>query len=397
MLNIEEPYLKKYAFLQLAFRPFFAAALGFSSLAVFIWMLLYQNGWDLPGNNYSTVSWHAHEMIFGYALAAVAGFLLTAIKNWTQLQTLQNRTLLLLVLLWLIPRLLPFTGNHTALIFTAVIDELFLLMLFVSAVRPVIQTKQWKQVGIVSKLLLIAVSNLFFYLSLFDITPGYEQISLYCGFYLVLALILTMIRRLIPFFIEKGIDQSFQARNNKWVDITSLILFLAFALADLMQPLGQLVAILGVAQFAVHSYRIQGWYHSGIWKKPLLWSIYVAYAWIILGFLLKSASIWLELSPFLAMHSFAYGGIGMLTLGMMTRVALGHTGRNVFNPPKILNTVFGLLMVGAFFRIIIPLLEQQHYSWWIGIAQVLWVIAFTIVFIVYLPMLLKARVDKRPG
>ena len=108
MLNIEEPFTGKYAFLQLGFRPFFSAALGFSALGIFAWMLIYFTGWSLPADNYMAISWHAHEMVFGYTLAVVSGFLLTAIKNWTGVQTIQGKPLLMLFLLWTVARIMPF-------------------------------------------------------------------------------------------------------------------------------------------------------------------------------------------------------------------------------------------------------------------------------------------------
>lgn len=397
MLNIEEPYPHKYAFLQLGFRPFFLIALASGALLIFAWMLLYLNGWSLPVSNYPTMLWHAHEMIFGYAMAVVAGFLLTAIKNWTNRQTLNKAPLLGLVGLWLIPRVLPFSGNDTLFIVGAGVDVLFGIVLFLAALYPLVKAKQWAQAGISSKLLMITAANLAFYLGLFGVLDDGGRIGLYAGFYLLLALILTMARRLIPFFIEKGIDATFQAKNYKWIDISSLVLFLLFAISDLVSPWSPITASLALAQFLLHSIRLYLWYHPGIWKKSLLWIIYTAYAWITIGFLLKALAIWVGISPYLAIHCFAYGGIGMMTLGMMARVSLGHTGRSVFNPPAQLNVIFVLLAIGSVFRIVFPLFDSSHYLWWIGISQVLWILAFLVALVIYLPMLIKARVDRRPG
>lgn len=397
MLNIEEPYPHKYAFLQLAFRPFFSVALAFAALSIFAWMLLYLNGWSLPVKNYPTMMWHAHEMIYGYAMAVVAGFLLTAIKNWTNRQTLNKAPLLGLVGLWLVPRLLPFSGNENLLIVGAVLDVLFGIALFFAALYPLLKAKQWAQAGIVSKLLMIAAANMAFYLGLFGVLNDGGRIGLYAGFYLLMALILTMARRLIPFFIEKGIDETFEAKNYKWIDISSLVLFLFFAISDLVAPWSHITAALALSQFLLHSIRLYLWYHPSIWKKSLLWVIYTAYAWITFGFLLKALAIWAGISPFLAVHGFAYGGFGMLTLGMMTRVSLGHTGRSVFNPPAQLNRIFMLLAAGSVFRIIFPLIDGSHYMWWIAASQILWIMAFLATLVIYLPMLIKARVDRRPG
>ena len=123
----------------------------------------------------------------------------------------------------------------------------------------------------------------------------------------------------------------------------------------------------------------------------------MGYTWIVIGFALKFAAAFVSISPFLALHAFAYGGIGMITSGMMARVSLGHTGNNVFEPPKILNVIFALLFVGAIVRVILPLFLSQFYVHLIGLSQVLWIIAFLIFFVVYAPMLIKSRADGRPG
>jgi uncharacterized protein involved in response to NO len=397
MLNIEEPYPHKTAFLQLAFRPFFAVCIAFSVIAMFIWMMLYLFGWSLPQPQYPAMSWHAHEMIFGYTMGIIGGFLLTAIRNWTNIQTLQNKPLLALLILWLIPRLLPFSSWQYALHLTALFDLAFFLALFFSAITPIVKAKQWVQAGIISKLFLIFLCNLAFYLGLFGIIDDGGRTGLYAGFYIILALILTMIRRLLPFFIEKGIDHPFEAKSYKVLDIGSLVLFVCFAIADIIAPTSAITGALALVQFPLHAIRLKLWYHGDIWKKPLLWVLFIAYAWISLGFLLKAGSVWMGLSPFLAVHGFAYGGIGMLSLGMITRVSLGHTGRNVFSPPAALNLIFILLSIGAFFRILMPIIDMSHYLWWIGIAQTLWMIAFASVLTIYLPMFIKARIDGRPG
>ncbi len=397
MLTIEEPYPHKTAFLQLGFRPFFTASLCFAVISVLAWMLIYINGWSLPATKYPTMLWHAHEMVFGYSIAVVAGFLLTAIRNWTGVPTLNNKPLLGLLLLWLLPRILPLVSDDSLLPLTAFLDTAFGIGLFVAAIHPIAKKRQWMQAGIISKLLLITAANLVFYLGLFGIIPDGDRIGLYAGFYLLLALVLTMIRRLIPFFIEKGIEQPFQAKNFKLADIGSLVLFLMFAVSDIVDRNSQLTALLALAQFILHGFRLYHWHHVEIWKKPLLWILYLAYVWIALGFLLKAVSVWAGISPFIAVHSLAYGGVGLISLGMIARVSLGHTGRNVFDPPKSLKGIFIILTTGAVFRIVFPLIDSSHYQWWIVLAQILWMIAFAATLAIYLPMLIKARVDGRPG
>lgn len=128
-----------------------------------------------------------------------------------------------------------------------------------------------------------------------------------------------------------------------------------------------------------------------------MWILVVAYASFILGFALKALSISSGISPFLSVHAYTVGGIGMLTIGMMSRVSLGHTGRNVFEPPAIAFWSFAVLLLGVVFRVVFPLFNMELYIYWVGISQVLWMISFAIFVYAYAPMLLSARIDGRDG
>jgi uncharacterized protein involved in response to NO len=220
---------------------------------------------------------------------------------------------------------------------------------------------------------------------------------LYSGVYLIIALVLTISRRVLPFFIEKGVGYPVELRNSKAVDIASMVLFLGFWIADLAWPNGLGVGLLAAGLFCLHLWRLLGWYTAGIWAKPLLWVLYLAYAAIIAGFALKLAACLSDISPSLALHTFAVGGIGLMSLGMMTRVALGHTGRNVFEPPPLLFWVFVLLCAALVARVVLPLLLQQHYALWIATSQWLWLSAFLIYFVCYFPILTRPRIDGQDG
>lgn len=397
MLNIEPQYTGKTAFLHLGFRPFFFAALSFGVVSILLWLLIYTFGRGLLPNAYPIISWHAHEMIFGFTAATVTGFLLTAVKNWTGIQTVNNKPLLALFLLWLLSRLLAFVPGAWVIPTLAVTDSLYLLFVTVAFSAPVFKVKQWKNLAFSGKLLILFIANIVFYLGLLGYLDNGVHIGLYAGFYTVVAVIFNMGRRVIPFFIEKGLGCPFTAKNYQWVDVSSLWLFLLFSVVDILLPNSIWVAILATLLVILHGARLYGWYHKDIWKKSLLWGLYVGYSWIVFGFILKAAAFFFDISPFLSLHAFAYGGIGLITTGMMSRVSLGHTGNNVFNPPKVLHLVFGLLFIGAITRVVLPLFLSQFYIALIGVSQVLWIAAFTILFIVYAPMLIKARVDGRFG
>ena len=129
----------------------------------------------------------------------------------------------------------------------------------------------------------------------------------------------------------------------------------------------------------------------------MLWVLYTAYSFLTLGFALKTASVWFDVSSFLSIHAFTVGGIGTLTLGMMSRVTLGHTGRNVQQPPRGLSIAFMLLLIAAVMRVILPLLFPEQYNLWLVISQILWITGFGIFLILFVPMLIKPRIDGQPG
>lgn len=396
MLNIEEPYPHKYAFLQLGFRPFFLASMIFAVIAIALWMGIYVFKINL-NLAYSATTWHAHEMIFGYSMAVIAGFLLTAVKNWTGVQTLQGVQLLLLFLLWLSARFFSFEALLIHPYLLALSDLLFNLLLCIAILAPIVKTKSWTHLIIASKLVLLLLANTVFYLGFLNIWPEGINYGLYMGLYLVLALIFTMGRRVIPFFIERGVDENFTATNKKWLDISSLFLFLTYSILKITHFNTDVTAVVAIILFLLHSYRLYGWYTRGIWAKPLVWSLYIGYSWLVIGFLLDAFNHFFSYSPFLSLHAFALGGIGTITVAMMARVALGHTGRNIAQPPVFLSWIFIIFWLGVFIRVILPIYYTHSYELLIASAQVLWITAFILMTLIYFPILIKARVDGRYG
>lgn len=359
------------------------------------WMGVYVLGWRwqpaLPGS-----IWHAHEMVYGYGMAVIAGFLLTAVRNWTGVQTLYGIPLLLLFLLWLVARLL-LVGGGGLLTWAALADGLFDLLLVAALAWPIFKVRQFKQFGILSKVLLLMLANVLFYAGVLEIYPWGVQAGLYSGVYLIMALIFAMSRRVIPFFIERGLDQSVTLINRGWLDAASLFLFIGFWLTDIAAPDSLPVAVLAGVLCVLHAIRLAGWYAAGVRGRPLLWVLLLAYAALIVGFALKVAVYLFAISPFLPLHAFTYGGIGLFTMGMMARVTLGHTGRDVLEPPAPVSWMFALLLAGSVVRVVLPLLDAQHYVLWIGLSQLLWIMSFALFIRVFLPMLWRPRTDGRFG
>lgn len=398
LLQIGQPGRKTSAFalFRLGFRPFFLFAAIFSFASILVWGGVYVYGWHTPPMRVAAMQWHAHEMIFGYAMAVVAGFLLTAVRNWTHIPTLTGAKLALLLLVWLGARVLMLAAPGQALPIL-VLDVGFDLALAVAIAIPLLRAKQMKQLGIVSKIVLLGLANALFYLGALGLLDHGVRWGLYSGLYLILSLIFVMARRVVPFFIERGVGYPVQLTNRTWVDRSSLVLLLLFWIADVFVESALLAGLLAAGLFVVHVVRLADWHTPGVWRKPLLWVLFLGYGSAIFGFLLKALAPVVPLSPYLAVHAFAVGGIGLMTVGMMARVALGHTGRSIQEPPKVLAPIFGLLVLALVARVVLPLLAPGHYVLWIGLSQLLWLAAFGWFALTYAPILIRPRVDGQPG
>lgn len=397
-MQIEEKSAsQRLALFELGFRPFFSMAGIFAVVSMLLWMLMYQFSVPLPLAGLEPVIWHAHEMIYGYAMAVIAGFLLTAVSNWTGIRTWRGKLLVALLVCWLVARMAWILPITYSLPLAAGADLLFMCGLLLGVSLPVMRARQWKQLGILSKLGLMTLANGLFYAGALGFLEQGIRWGLYAGLYLVLALIFVMSRRVLPFFIERGVAEEFIPRNRVWLDRASLVLFLVWAILDVFAQQPTPVAWLSLGLVVLHGVRLVDWHTPGIWKRPLLWSLYLAYAFLVFGFLLKALSIWLGVSPYLPLHAFAVGGVGLMTAGMMSRVALGHTGRNVFEPPRIVTSLCAAVTLAMLARVVLPLIDGSHHALWIGISQLAWMAGFAMFSIVYIPQLMRPRIDGRPG
>lgn len=385
-----------FALFNLGFRPFFLGASIFSVVSVFLWMGVFVFQLPLQFKEINMYQWHAHEMVYGYSVAVIAGFLLTAVKNWTGEQTLYGPGLCGLFLLWAIARILFLFG--TSFIFIAAFfDMLFMLCLIAAIAYPIVKTRQWRQTGILAKLILLTLGNGLFYLGAAGLIEQGIYWGIYGGLLLIIGLILTLGRRVVPFFIEGGVGYPVQLVNHKWIDRSSLVLLLAFFISFVFIGNRQISAYISLALFFITTIRLFGWHTPGIWKKPLLWSLFISFIFIDIGFLLFAVSDLLNQPIMLAFHAFSYGGIGIMTLGMMSRVSLGHTGRDIHSPPAVLTLSFVLLVLGGLCRVLLPIIDMNHYVTWILLSQIFWSVAYLIFVIAYARILIKPRIDGQFG
>ncbi|MFW5451388.1 MAG: NnrS family protein [Methylophagaceae bacterium] len=393
----DQDLIKKFALFELGFRPFFLLASLLAIIATVIWMANYTFGWPLPAASITPIAWHGHEMVFGYSTAIIAGFLLTAVRNWTGVQTIKGMPLFLLCLTWLLARILPLLNSPLLFEWAAILDIAFLLGLMFAVMHPIVKVKQWRQLAIILKLFLLLVANILYYLGVFNILDQGVSWGLFSGVYLIMALVFTLARRVMPFFIERGVGEQIQLKNSTFIDVTSILFLAILWVVDvfLKQPL--LTALLSLILAVLHITRLSGWYTNGIWQKPLLWVLFLAYSMFILGFILKAVNFFSLFSTSIPLHAFTYGGIGMMTLGMISRISLGHTGRNINQPPQILKWVFLSLFIGSLLRVVMPIILPNAYLYLIGLSQILWIAAFVGFLSHYLMIFIQPRADGQPG
>jgi len=343
--------ISKLDLFNLGFRPFFLGAAIFSVITITLWSAVYDFQLSVPINNISIFQWHAHEMIYGYSMAVIAGFLLTAVRNWTGVQTLHGTALLILFCLWVIARILFLFGTQYIFV-AAFFDITFALYLGFALAYPIIQVKQWRQLAILSKIILLTIGNICFYIGFFGYLDNGVYLGIYGGLYIIIGLIMTLGRRVIPMFIERGVEYEVTLANSRWIDISNIILILIFFISELFLNNHILTAAMAFGLFITNTIRLYAWHTPGVWKAPLLWSLFISLVFIDIGFLLFAIAYFTNVSKFIAIHALAFGGIGIVTLSMMSRVSLGHTGRNINAPSNLIKYALMSLSGGAIVRVV---------------------------------------------
>ena len=379
------------ALFALGFRPFFLAAGVYAVLLMGLWLAVFKGSMGI--GTLPPPIWHGHEMLFGFAVAVIAGFLLTAAQNWTGIPMPSGRPLAALFLLWLAGRvgfLLP--GLPAGLV--ALVDLSFLPLLALALALPIHKAKQLHNYPFPILLLALTAANALVHLQALGWTST-ARLGLYLATYVVVAIMVVMGGRVIASFT----DNKLGTRARRWNLIERLVLpiTLGALLAALIAPESLVTVLLTAAAAIVHATRLTGWYTRKYWAVPLLWILHLGYAWITLGFVLLALSAaGMGAAAVSALHAFTAGGIGVLTLGMMARVSLGHTGRLLEAAP-VMTLAFVAINLAALIRVVLPLFFPATYAMGMAIAGLVWMAAFGVFVVVYAPKLLRPRADGKPG
>lgn len=375
---------------RLAFRPFFLGACLLAALAVPLWLLALSGltgEWQPAGG---WLAWHRHELLFGFGLAIIAGFLLTAVQTWTGRPGLSGVPLAVLAALWLVARVGWLLNIPLPLLVALELG-------FPLAVAGVMGWTLWKvrqtrNYPIVLVLVLLALAD---GLSLFD--PGLQRQSVLTGLWLVAAMMGLIGGRVIPFFTQRGLGRAKAVKPWPWLDHLllggSILVALLYASGWALMPNLWFGVLFGALALG-HLLRLLRWQDRGLWRVPLLWSLHLAYAWLALACL--GMALWHFGAPFnpsLAVHALTIGAMAGLILAMIARVSLGHTGRPL-QPPAGMTLAFVLLNLACVCRVLLVLIWPMTALWLAGLC---WSVGLGLYLWHYGPMLWQARVDGHPG
>ena len=380
---------------RLAFRPFFLAGSLFAMLAIPLWIAAWTGLWPGFQPTGGWLSWHRHEMLFGFAMAIVAGFLLTAGQTWTGQPGVSGNKLMALAVVWLLARLGWLFGLPVTLLIP--LDLLFMLGVTGLMARMLWKARQKRNYPIIAVLALMTAADVLVLCGVALGDDALQRQGVLAGLWLVAALMAIIGGRVIPFFTQRGLGRTEAVKPWLWLDVallvgTGLIAVLYAVGVALQQHVWLGVLFLGIA--AGHLLRLARWYDSGIWRVPLLWSLHLAMLWLVVA--ATGLALWnfgLLDSSSSSLHALSVGSMSGLILAMIARVTLGHTGRPLQLPPGIVGA-FVLFNLGAASRVFL-ITEWPVIGLWA--AAICWALAFALYAWRYAPMLVTARVDGHPG
>lgn len=374
------------------FRPFFLLGALFAVWSIAIWVPLFSGHMGPAAGVWDDMMlWHAHEMIFGFAGAIIAGFLLTAVPNWTGLRQVRGAALLFLCLLWLAGRVAMHVWPAGPL--QALMDVAFLPVLAVFIAVPILRAGNRKNLVFLGLLAAMTLCNAAMHL---DGARG----GLYVAFMIVMIMISLIGGRVVPFFTVAAMRMRglrLSETDQPKLDALALVSLLLVAGVFVTAP-PQAVWLAGVGGLAVgvHLLRLRHWHVRHAFRAPMLWILHLGYLWLVAGLgLLAASGYWPELF-FPALHAMSVGAIGSMTIGMMCRVARGHTGRDIVAGRAEI-AMFALMQAAALLRVLGPLLGPDLHTLWIGLSGGLWCLCYAVYIPVYLPIMLSPRPDGQPA
>ena len=376
----------------LGFRPFYLGGAAMAVLGTGIWALVMIGRLDIDGPLQGML-WHGHELIFGFGAAVLTGFLLTAVRAWTGILTLNGGRLALLFSIWLAARVLLLTGPAIPAV---VIDLAFLPLVALAIGVPLWQSGNRRNIVMVLVLLVLAGLNAGYHATAlgFAEIPAIRMAAGAAGLF---GLLITIIAgRVVTMFFNNATPAK-AARNLPGLAPVLAVAMALIAIGDISGAVeflpAEIAALLFALVAALHVVRIIAWRPDKVIAEPILWILWVAYSFLPLALVFRALEFaGADLPPNLALHALTAGAMGGMMLAMMTRSALGHAGYPI--KASVLDTVAYLSVIaGALIRVLLPLMDQIDYDAIISLSAVLWCLGFVCFFIRYWPILTRVRAD----
>jgi uncharacterized protein involved in response to NO len=378
----------------IGFRPFYPLASVFAVVAILLWLISlagrFQFGAYLQG-----VFWHSHEMLFGYIVAVIAGFLFTAVRNWTGLPTPSGVMLGGIVVLWIIARVLLVTGPGELAV---VMDVAFLPVIAIAVAIPILRSRNKRNYKVIGVLVALSLLHLLFHLALGGQLPAWlSRASLFASVDLVVILFALIGGRVIPAFTRNAAAGS-NPRHATWLEVIafgSLLMIVPITLlGDTLVIAPWMLTSLFVAAAVAQLLRLALWQPQLTLGNPLLWMMPVAYSWLPVALVLRALATVAVVVPSAWIHALTMGALSSLMMAMMMRSTLGHTGRKLV-ASRMDMAAFLALQLAALIRVVAS--SAGDYQTLVTLSGLVWVLAFTLFFVRYLPMLVQPRVDGKPG
>lgn len=375
------------------FRPFFLAASLWAIFAMAAWIAAIVGGIDVAGT-YGAAHWHAHEMLFGFSSAVLAGFLLTAVPNWTGRLPVSGRPLGYLFSLWVAGRLALLAVDIVGLVPAVIIEAMFMPALLAICAREIIVGRKWKDLKVVGGLVLLSAANIWFHISVVRQLDVDAAARLAIGAYVMLIMIVG--GRILPSFTRNWLNKfgrtDFPVPYNRF-DTVAILVGVAALCSWTFAPQHIATAAVGAAASLLQAARLLRWRGWTTWPDKIVFVLHAAYAFVPLGFAAVAAGAIEVLDPYSVMHVMTVGVMASMMLAVMTRASRGHTGRPL--AASTLSCAAYAAIIGAALARPFAEVLPTHYHHLISLSGALWIIAFGLFCIEYGPMLVRDRRSPR--
>jgi|GEM_PF-1230437 len=394
---LREPPQMQFALWKLGYRAFFFVAILAGVALIGLWTIVYSTKLS-PTNYYEPIGWHGHEMLFGFAVAVMAGYLLTLSESWSGTQRKKGSVLLLLVLVWAAGRISPLVPDMPPA-FIAFIDVVFLPLLALVFTPQRIAKVRFHYNFVFLCLWLMTLANMLIHAQILGILENSAEPGQGLMLYLMLLMVVVL-------GSQVSAQQVHYSATEKRITLLSVLAMTAFSIVVVSVPDPLILAVMALITALVFASRIFVW-RLDKQQSPMMWALYNAYIWIVMGFVLYSLSAYGYVQEVLCLHAFTVGGLGTMSVIIMMHMTLNNRPPRPKTEPVSFSdsprsiTYFAIAIIvvinlAAISRVFIPIFNQQTYSGLILVSSLFWVLTFVLLFLRLAPALTFARADEAP-